>query len=78
MGLGKAVLQEPHAKLAHGNVKQMAHNVETLTISSSLAIITAGDWLLKFSQNICLLLADDENRLPEHYDYLDEDEARLD
>jgi len=35
------------------------------------------DWLLKFSQNIRLVLADDENRSPEHYAiHLDEDEAR--
>jgi len=69
----------PLTKLAPGNVMQMAHNVETWTISSSLAIIAAakGDWLLKFSQNICLVLADDENRSPEHYAiHLDENEAR--
>ena len=35
------------------------------------------DWLLKFSQNIRLVLADDENRSPEHYAiHLDEDEVR--
>jgi len=55
----------PLTKLAPGNVTQMAHNVETWTISSSLAIIAAakGDLLLQISQNICLVLSDDGNRL---------------
>jgi len=67
----------PLTKLAPGNVTQMAHNVETWTISSSLAIIAAakGDWLLKFSQNMRLVLADDDIGMPEHYAiFLDEDD----
>jgi len=67
----------PLTKLAPENVTQMAHNVETWTISSSLAIIAAaqGDWLLKFSQNMRLVLADDDIGMPEHYAiFLDEDD----
>jgi len=47
----------------------MSHNVETWTISSSLAIIAAarGDWLLKFSQNMHLVLADDDIGMLEHH-----------
>jgi len=37
----------PLTKLAHGNAKQMAHDVETLTISSSLAIIAAWEFRLR-------------------------------
>ena len=69
MGPGKALLQVSPTKLAPGNVTQMSHNVETWTISSSLAIIAAarGDWLLKFSQNMHLVLADDDIGMLEHH-----------